>query len=606
MTRIASYGTWDSPLTVERVTVGQKRFGNIWIDGEDIYWDEMRPTEGGRTILVKRTKEGLNLDVTPENFSVRTRVHEYGGGSFTVHQGVVFWVNDADQRIHKDRDVLTAPGTRFADMLVTGELLIAVGEKGHENFLAAIDTNTGRYQTIAAGHDFYSSPKISPDGTKLAFLTWDHPNMPWDGTQLWVGDFSKGSLTNLHLVAGDKEESIFQPEWSPAGLLHFISDKTGWWNLYRYQNNQIEPLCPMEAEFGLPQWIFGMSTYAFHGEEILCAYQKEGRISLATLLPFQELKLPPYNFFSQIRISHGIAAFLAGSPLEAKSVVRLDLTTQKMEVLAHNPKPHQDAHYFSVPEFLSFPSAKGRTAYGWYYPPVNKDYQAPEGELPPLLVMLHGGPTAAASMTFELKIQYWTSRGFAVLDVDYGGSSGYGRSFRNLLQGNWGIVDVEDSEYGAQFLIKQKKVDPKRVAITGGSAGGYTTLAALTFGKIFTVGASYYGVSDLTALAEETHKFESHYLEGLIAPYPAGKEIYLKRSPLFSAKELHCPVIFFQGTEDKVVPPNQAEMMYLALKERKILTELVLYEGEQHGFRKAGNIRDALHKELHFYLKAWS
>lgn len=600
----APYGTWNSPITVEMVTAGQKRFGNIVIDGNDIYWDEMRPNEGGRTIIVKRTPDGKTIDTTPVNHSARTRVHEYGGGSFTVHKGEIYWVGDKDQRVYRGTQGLTDTGTRFADLKVAGNYLLAVGEKGHDNFLAVIDLKNGRYERIAEGRDFYASIALSPDGKKLAYITWDHPNMPWDGTELWVADYANGKLENAKVVAGSKSESIFQPQWSPDGLLHFVSDKTGWWNLYRLKGTTIEPLCPMEAEFGLPQWVFKMSTYAFFEDKIICAYQKDGKWSLATVPPFAKLAIPG-TYFTQIRTNREFAAFIAGSPTEANAVVRLDLKSLKTEVLASNQKPHVDTQYFSIPQFISYPSAKGRTAYGFFYPPANKEYSGLPGTLPPLIVMIHGGPTACTDDTFDLSIQYWTSRGFAVLDVDYGGSTGYGREYRELLKGNWGIVDVEDCEYGAQYLIAQKKVDPKKIAITGGSAGGYTTLAALTFGKTFTVGASHYGVSDLGALASETHKFEARYLDGLVAPYPEGKAIYEARSPLFAVEKLHCPVIFFQGTEDKVVPVNQAEKMYHALKSRGIPTELVLYEGEQHGFRKAENIRDCLQKELNFYLKVW-
>lgn len=601
----APYGTWKSPITLELVTSGQKRFGSIAIDGEEIYWDEMRPSEGGRTIIVKRTPDGKTVDITPPNHSVRSRVHEYGGGSFTVFQGEIFWVGDKDQRVYQGTQSLTDPGTRFADLQVAGSYLLSVGEKGHDNFLAAIDIKTGKYERIAEGHDFYASLTLSPDGKKLAYLTWDHPNMPWDGSELWVADYANGKLANAKIVAGGKAESVFQPQWSKDGILHFISDKTGWWNLYRLGENSLPiPVCPLEAEFGLPQWVFGMSTYAFFEDQIISTYKQNGKWSLATLYPFTKLDVAG-SYFTQIRTGNGFAVFITGSETEAKSIVRLDLKSLKCDVIAHNPKTHIDPSYFSTPEFVSYPSAKGRIAHGFFYPATNKDYKGPEGTLPPLIVMIHGGPTACTDDTFDLEIQYWTSRGFSILDVDYGGSTGYGRAYRELLKGNWGIVDVEDCEYGAKYLIDQKKVDPKRIAITGGSAGGYTTLAALTFGHTFTVGASHYGVSDLALLATETHKFESRYLDGLVAPYPEGKKIYEDRSPLCAAHKLHCPVIFFQGTEDKVVPPNQAEKMHQALKSRGILTELVLYEGEQHGFRKGENIRDCLEKELNFYLKAW-
>jgi dipeptidyl aminopeptidase/acylaminoacyl peptidase len=417
--------------------------------------------------------------------------------------------------------------------------------------------------------------------------------MPWDGTELMVGDFKNGHLTNVKKIVGGKAESIFQPSWSPSNVLHFVSDRTGWWNLY--QNNK--PLFPAEAEFGLPQWVFGMSTYAFAGDKIIAASVKNGRWSLSINLP--------WTYYSQIRANKDFAVFIAGSSLEDKSIYKYDFAKKKSILLAHNVHPHLDSGYISEGQFLTYPSAKGRKAHAFYYAPKNKDFEAPKGTYPPLLVLTHGGPSAATSHTFDLKIQYWTSRGFAVLDVDYGGSTGYGRAYRDALNGNWGIVDVEDCEAGANYLVHQKKADPKKLAIRGGSAGGYTTLAALTFGKTFTVGASYYGVSDLTALAEETHKFEARYLDTLIGPYPSKKKLYEKRSPLFNVDKLNCPVIFFQGSEDLIVPLNQAEKMYEALKKRHIMTELVVYEGEQHGFRKAPNIRDSLEKELAFYLKCW-
>lgn len=586
MTNIAPYGTWNSPITTKWVTLGQKKFTNIVIDGDDIYWDEMRPNEDGRTAIVKQGK-----DVIEAPFNARTRVYEYGGGAFTVSKGIVYFVNYKDQRIYVGQNPLTEPGVRFGGLKVFGNLLYAVGEKGKENFIAAIDLTTGKYEKVASGRDFYSSPTPSPDGKKLAFLALDYPNMPWDAAELWVRD-SSGALQH---IAGGNNESIFQPEWSSDGSLFFVSDRTGWWNLYR----ENKPIYPMDAEFGLPQWVQSLSTYDFAGDQILAAYVRLGTWSLA-LLP--SLKNPSLQgtYYSQIRTGKGFAAFIMGSPTESNAVVRLDLSTMKLDVLAHNLKPHIDPSNFSVPQFLSYPSKNGRTAHGFYYPPANQEYRGPDGEKPPLLVITHGGPTSATLPVFDLKIQYWTSRGFAVLDVDYAGSTGYGRPYRDSLKKQWGIDDVEDCEAGAQYCIDKGWVDPKKIAIDGRSAGGYTTLCALTFGKIFTVGASYYGVSDLAALAAETHKFESHYLEQLV-----GEENYRARSPLFSPEMLHCPIIFFQGLEDKIVPPNQAQLMHAALKKRGILTELVLYEGEQHGFRRAENIRDCLEKELAFYLKVW-
>jgi dipeptidyl aminopeptidase/acylaminoacyl peptidase len=582
----APYGTWHSPILAEWLTLGQKRFGTIVLDGNDIYWDELQPT--GRSVVM-RSKKGA---VTPEAFSVRSRVHEYGGAPFTVHEGKVYFVNDKDQRIYLDDKPLTQPGMRFADLHVQKEYLIAVAEHGHHNFLAALHLPTERLTVLAEGHDFYASPTFSPDGTKVAFLTWDLPQMPWDGTELWLADFKEGSLSNITKVAGGESESIFQPAWSQEGKLYFVSDKTGWWNLYC----EGEPLLPQEAECGLPQWVFGMSTYALAGEKMIAASYQEGKWTL------EGFDLP-WTYYTQIRACPDFAVFIAASSSQDKCIVKLDLKTQQTEILAQNRHPHLDP--ISTAQFLTFPSKEGRLCHAYFYPPSNKEYEAPPNTLPPLVVMTHGGPTSATNSAFDLKIQYWTSRGIAVCDVDYGGSTGYGRAYRDALKGKWGVVDVEDCEAAARHLIEEKKVDPQKIAIRGGSAGGYTTLAALTFGKTFTVGASYYGIGDLIALADETHKFESRYLDTLIGPYPAMKAVYKERSPLFHADQLHCPVIFFQGSEDKVVPPNQAEKMHAALVNKEVFSELVMYKGEQHGFRKAENIRDALEKELAFFLKDW-
>lgn len=586
----APYGQWLSPITTEWVTLGQKKFGNIVIDRETIYWDELRPSEGGRSVIVKSLPDGTTQEVSPPQLSVRSRVHEYGGAPFTVQDGKVYFVSDKDQRIYTGETPLTEPGIRFADLQIYGSYLIAVAEKGHDNFLACLNLKTHQLTKLAEGHDFYASPVFFQD--QIAFLTWDHPRMPWDGTELWLANFKEGALSNLKKIAGGESESIFQPAWSPEGVLHFVSDKTGWWNIYRFENETI-PVCSGPREYGLPQWVFGMSTYAFAGNRLISAFLQEGRWQI------EGFDLP-WTYYSQIRATPHFAVFIAASPTQDRCIVKLDIKTGKTSILAHNAHPHLDPGYCSLPQFI-----KCAHTHAFYYPPSNPKYQAPPDTLPPLLVMTHGGPTAATSSTFDLKIQYWTSRGIAVLDVDYRGSTGYGRPYREALKGEWGIVDVQDCEEAARFLIKEKKVDPKKIAIRGGSAGGYTTLAALTFSSLFSAGASYYGISDLTALAEETHKFESRYLDSLIGPYPASKDLYEARSPLFHVDQLRCPVIFFQGSEDLVVPLSQAEKMYQALKDRNIPTELVVYEGEQHGFRQAHHIRDALEKELAFYLKIW-
>ncbi len=614
-----SYGSWKSPITAAKIAAAAKSYSSVFVDGEEIYWLESRPEEAGRNVLVHSDGVCASVDVTPKPYNVRTKVHEYGGGAYTVDRGVVYFVNFSDQRIYQQADSsvvpLTRPGVRFADLLATVHGLVAVAELhlGHrvDNFLALIDPSTGDYKVLAAQFDFFSSPTISPDGAQLAWLSWNHPNMPWDGTELWVGDFSAQGLASERKVAGGDEESIFQPQWSPAGVLCYVSDKSNWWNLYRLEGEQSVPICPMAAEFGVPQWIFGMSTWGFQGEKIVAAYQQAGRwhllqVPIAGGAP-QSLPLEATTLIAGLRTGPGFVSFVAGFPGDTQKIVKYDFATLSEQLLGGD---RLDADigpgYFSTAEPICYASAKGRTAHAFYYAPRNKDFQAPAGQVPPLLVKSHGGPTSQCTGSFAWTIQYWTSRGFAVLDVNYGGSTGYGRSYRQLLNGNWGVVDREDCEYGAKHLVALGLADVNRLAIDGSSAGGYTTLCALTFGDTFKVGASYFGVSDLTALTLDTHKFEARYNDKLIGPYPAARLLYDERSPLCHVDQLHCPVIFFQGSEDKIVPPNQAERMHDALKARGQLTKLVIYEGEQHGFRKAETIRDALEQELDFFLEAFA
>ncbi len=468
----------------------------------------------------------------------------------------------------------------------------------------------GDAQVLVSGNDFYAAPRLSPDGTRLAWLTWNHPNMPWDGTELWVGELrADGSLGRTERVAGGPAESIFQPEWSPGGVLHFVSDRTGWWNLYRWRDGRIEPLAEMAAEFGLPQWVFGMATYGFaSAERIICAYTEGGTDHLAALDTATGRLAPidtPYAEIGAVRVGPGRALLLAGSPTEPTSLVQLDLATGQCEVLRRSSGVPVDPGYLSPPQPIEFPTEGGLTAHAFFYPPRNPDYVAPPGERPPLLVISHGGPTGATSSTLDLRIQYWTSRGIGVLDVNYGGSTGYGRAYRGRLEGRWGVVDVDDCANGARYLVGRGAVDGDRLIIRGGSAGGYTTLCALTFRDVFQAGASYYGVSDLEALAQETHKFESRYLDRLVGPYPERADLYRERSPIHFTDRLSCPVIFFQGLEDPVVPPSQAEQMVEALRAKGLPVAYVPFEGEQHGFRRAEHIKRALEAELYFYAQVF-
>ncbi|HEY9633349.1 MAG TPA: S9 family peptidase [Coleofasciculaceae cyanobacterium] len=633
--QIAPYGSWKSPITADLIVAGTIGLGQIALDGEDVYWIEGRPAEAGRNAIVRRTADGKITDVTPSPFNARTRVHEYGGGAFTVKDGTVYFSNFADQRLYKQtpdsepQPLTPEANRRYADAVVDPQRkrLICVLEDhtngGHEpvNTLVSINLNNGEdVQVLASGSDFYSSPRLSPDGSQLAWLSWNHPNMPWDGTQLWVAQFKvDGSLDEAKCIAGGVDESIFQPEWSPDGILYFVSDRTNWWNLYRWYPPQpplakgglegVEPLCEMAAEFGLPQWVFGMSTYGFESaDQIICTFTQQGNWQLASLdLRTKQIEVieAPYTDVSSLHVANGRAVFMAGSATEPTAIVQMDLATRQIEVLRQSSQLEVDTGYLSTPQALAFPTENNLTAYAIFYPPNNKDYTAPPEEKPPLIVKSHGGPTAATSSAFNLKIQYWTSRGFAFVDVNYGGSTGYGREYRQRLKDNWGIVDVDDCANAAKYLAHQGLVDSERLAIAGGSAGGYTTLAALTFRDVFKAGASYYGVSDLEVLAKETHKFEARYLDGLIGPYPERKDLYEKRSPIHFTDKLSCPVIFFQGLEDKVVPPNQAEMMVEALKAKGLPVAYVAYEGEQHGFRRAENIKRTLDGEFYFYSRVF-
>ncbi|HXC91799.1 MAG TPA: prolyl oligopeptidase family serine peptidase [Stellaceae bacterium] len=650
--RTAAYGSWPSPISSDMIVASSIGLGEILLDGAEIYWLEARPQEAGRSVLVRCAADGIAAegnaaDVTPPLptgdgpvFSVRTRVHEYGGGAYLVDAGAVYFCNDADQRLYRQTPgVAPTPltpepgrprGWRYADGVVDRSRARMVwvredhttGAREAVNTLVAIALDGARPpQILQSGRDFYAAPRLSPDGRRLAWLEWDHPLMPWVGCELWVGEVGEdGMVAAKCRIAGGDDESIFQPEWAPDGRLYFVSDRAQpgldgrWWNLFRVNGDAlagasaIEPVSPLVAEFGRPQWNFRMSTYAFVDENsLVCSYVEDGVHRLARV-DLDRLTFTPvstsYQDISSVRAAGGRVCFRGGSPSEPPAIVALDLASGDATVLRRSTTQDIEPYrgYLSTPEPVSFDTDDAKRAHGLFYPPQNRDFTAPAGELPPLIVHCHGGPTAAASPTFSWGTQYWTSRGFAVLDVNYGGSTGYGREFRLRLQGNWGVVDVADCVNGARYLAEiRHAVDPERWAISGASAGGYTTLAVLTFRKEFRTGASYYGVSDLEALAKDTHKFESRYLDGLIGPYPERRDLYVARSPVHSARLLSAPVAFFQGAEDRVVPPEQAEEMVAALRRRRIPSLYLLFDGEQHGFRRADNIKRALDAELCFY-----
>ena len=613
------YGAWKSPITSDLIVADSITIIDVLCDGTDIYWIEGRPKEGGRNVLVKHFPGSAPQDITPQTFNARTRVHEYGGGAVAIKNGVVYFTNFQDQQLYRQTPdsapvmISTAANCRYADAVLDlpRSRLVCVREEHSDtavtNTIVSVGSGPGGSERVlVSGYDFYSNPRLSPNGSQLAWMCWNHPNMPWTSSELCVADVTEsGDVVSHRVVANLSGESVFQPEWSPAGVLHFVSDRDGWWNLYRLEGEAIVPVLPMAAEFADAQWSFAMSTYGFTPEgRLVCSFRKKGVVSLGILTPKGEIELlaNPYQDLSDLRVANGFVCLRAGAPNKPTSVVKIGLGGEPLEILRRSTDLMEDPAlqaYISMPTLLEFPSGD-RTAYVWFYPPSNPDFTT-TGELPPLIIKSHGGPTAAASSSLDLRIQYWTSRGFAVADVDYGGSTGYGRAYRNLLYRSWGIVDLEDCTNAAKFLTAQKFADPARVAITGGSAGGYTTLCALTFETFFRIGASYYGIGNLEALAQDTHKFESHYMEWLVAKYPEEVEIYRRRSPINFTERLSVPIIFFQGNEDQVVPPNQAEQMVAAVRAKGLPLGYFLFYGEQHGFRKAENIKRALDAELYFY-----
>jgi len=628
---IAPYGSWKSEITADLITSEAIGFAGTLLDGDDLYWIEMRPAEGGRYVLMALEPDGSHREVTPKGWNVRTRVHEYGGASALVSDGVVWFSNFADQRLYRqplrlergDEPVPITPDKplRFSDAVHDRgrDRLIAVcedhsGEGEAENYLVAIQAH-GRSAPVvlARGRDFYAAPRLSVEGSRLAWIEWDHPNMPWDGTELRVAEISSRGLDESRLVAGARDESVVQPVWSPDGSLYFVSDRSGWWNLYRERAGEVTQVVRVDAEMGRPHWGFGTSTYGLlSANEAICCIGRQGKWSLERVdLESGECSeiTTPYSFIDDIRVGPGVVSFEGGASDRPIAVCRMTMDggTTTVEEIRKSSDVDIDAGLLAVPEAIEFPTSgggtaeSGRTAHGFYYPPTNAAYRGPDGERPPLLVMSHGGPTGATSDTFNLRKLFWTSRGIAVLDVNYGGSTGYGRDYRRRLNGRWGIVDVDDCAHGASYLAGRGDVDGARLAITGGSAGGWTTLCALTFGDTFAAGASHFGVSDAEALAKDTHKFESRYLDSLIGPYPERQDLYTERSPIHHTDRLSCPVAFFQGLEDKIVPPDQSERMADALRKKGLPVAYLAFPGEQHGFRRAENIKRALEAELYFY-----
>lgn len=624
----APYGVWPSAISAQQVAAGAAPLTQLALggaDGSDVFWLEGRAGEGGRNTLLRR-RGGRVDEITPAPWNVRNRVHEYGGGAYTVAGETIYFSHFLDNRLYCQHGEAAAQAWstggagRYADFIFDAprqrligvrELHAQSGQSGSSgqpvNTLCAIGPD-GVETVLADGHDFYAAPRLSPDGSALAWLSWDQPLMPWQGTQLWLAAvLPDGTLATPRLIAGSATESVCQPVWSPDGVLHCVSDRSGWWNLYRLRGAELTPLCPLPAEFGAPHWTFGVAMYGFSSSaEIICTYIENGVSHLARLSLHDgalHTIATPYQEIRELQVGPGCVVLLGGAPAIALEVARIDLASGELEVLARSLLAAPDALELALPASISFPTSGGRQAHAFLYRPHSPRYAAAPDSLPPMIVISHGGPTSMASNTLKLPIQYWTSRGFAVLDVNYGGSSGFGRAYRDALCGQWGIVDVDDCIAAARHVVAQGWADPERLLIRGGSAGGFTTLCALTFHDLFKAGASYYGVSDLHGLDQDSHKFESHYLRYLIAPGLDAAALYQARSPILNTERLQRPMIFFQGLDDKVVPPQQSEVMVAALKARGVPVAYVALEGEGHGFRKAENIAFTLEAELYFYLR---
>ncbi|MFL2634567.1 MAG: alpha/beta hydrolase family protein [Dehalococcoidia bacterium] len=620
----SQFGSWESIFTPETIIEGGLRFSEIRIDNQDIYFLEGRPSESGRSVIIKHSPDGTTKDVIPSNFNSRNAVHEYGGGSFAVRDEIVFFTNWEDQLIYKISDdkisSITEPsdipmGIRYADLTLSndGKWIFCVREthikdKEAQNEIVAVSTISSETIVLASGRDFYSSPRPNPISNQICWSEWDHPNMPWDGNELYIAEFDSQKISDKLKIDGSTNISIVQPEWTDKGELVYISDGSGWWNLKKYSNQKVSDILAEEIDHGGPAWQFGFRTYFIYED---CIFLKGSsndknkglirKISLSGEI-IDEIKVN-HTSISDLSFCDDKAIYIGASPTTSSQVCSLDLSSGNVDILKESNTIQFDNEEISIAEEIIFDTTSNDISYAYFYKPTNKKFEGLKSEKPPLLVISHGGPTGATSNSLNLSIQYWTNRGFAVVDVNYRGSAGYGRKYRDALKGNWGVYDTDDCIAAVDFLSNRGLVDSSRVAIKGGSAGGYTTINALTFHKRFAVGATYYGIADLSVFIDDTHKFESRYLDSLIGKYPEEKEKYYNRSAINFTDQLSCPMIIFQGTEDKIVPPSQAEIMAQGLRDKKIPFSLIMYEGEQHGFRKSENIKSSLESELFFYSK---
>ncbi|MCO7225412.1 prolyl oligopeptidase family serine peptidase [Pleionea sp. CnH1-48] len=624
-----AYGSWPSPIDAQMVSSKGTRLGHMQYFNRSVYWLESRPELKGKGVIVCWDDENKKRDLDLGEHSVRSRAHEYGGGDFLVTRMGVFYCNDEDQAVYLlthdgEQKGLTTPSEklrawRYTDfsMCVDNDWLFCVRERHDlepvKNELVCIDLsseNWGEVKVVAEGYDFYSFPRVSPGGRRICWTCWNQPNMPWDTTELWVADIDRqGQLSAQHCVAGCEDESIYQPSWSPDGVLHFISDRSGWANLYSFRDGVINALTPVDREFSIPQWIFATSTYCFgEGDNIYAAYFEDGQQQLCHINTdtghIEPLALPFKDYPGQVHFGDDALYVVAGAPMIPQGIYKLDINDElAFHQLDSESSLPVTQDMISVAQPISFQSSSNYASHAFYYAPCHSEYDGQEGEQPPLIVMSHGGPTAATSSTLSWAIQFWTSRGFAVVDVNYGGSTGYGRDYRELLNEQWGIVDVNDCVYAARYLVEQGKADAKRLLIRGGSAGGFTTLCALTFFDDFAAGMTRYGVTELESLVTDSHKFEARYLDSIVGAYPDELAQYKERSPIYHTDQLSCPILILQGSEDKVVPPSQSHKLVAALSEKEIPHAYIEFEGEGHGFRMQQNIERALEAELYFYCK---
>ncbi|MCH8229374.1 MAG: S9 family peptidase [Chloroflexi bacterium] len=619
------YGSWKSPITARLIAAGGLKLAEVRVDGPDVYWLEGRPEEAGRYVIVRRSPDGSTVDINPERFNARNAVHEYGGGAYAVRDGVVYFANWDDQRIYRasggDGPVAITGepaierGDRYSDLTLSNDSrwILCVRERHQEgaeavNELVAVPADgSGDVQVLATGHDFYSSPRQNDAGDRVCWLSWDHPNMPWDGCELWVANFDSaaGTVSNEQLATGGANVSIVQPEWAPDGTLVFISDESGWWNLTKWAGGKVEPVLAEEVDHGGPAWAFGFRTYAFTQDGAVVLKDSQGgrgRFRMIGLDGTVIAETPvSHTSMSDVTVIGEDVVYVGASPASAAEVVRVNPGDGSVATLKSSSDVELDPAYLSTPEAITFPTTEDGEAHAFYYAPTNPEFETDASDKPPLLVISHGGPTGATSAALSLSVQFWTSRGFAVVDVNYRGSTGHGRAFRDALKGKWGVYDTDDCIAAADYLVNKGLADGERLAIKGGSAGGYTTINALTFHDRFAVGATYYGIADLSVFVSDTHKYESRYLDSLIGPYPEAKQLYHDRSAINFTDRLSAPMIIFQGLEDKIVPPSQAEIMALALREKGIPFALLMFEGEQHGFRQSKNIIRSLEAELYFY-----